>query len=146
MSRVLVPHSVWSSLRTPSGSPLMDVTMSNRSFVTWVRSASGSPPSGAVWPPRTAADMLRPMAQERKGRQLVSNRALGSHRTMPPPLPRRNPNHAPVRVVLRVPEDPDEAVGHQRTTALIRYLFAFQAGRTLPPYARAQACLRTNAR
>ena len=40
MSSVWVPNNVCSPSRTPSGRPLMDVTISNRSSFTWARSSA----------------------------------------------------------------------------------------------------------
>src|SRR5262245_40220188 len=55
MSSVWLPNSVCSSSRTPSGSPLMDVTIWNRSSFTWARSAADNAVGGTAWLPATTA-------------------------------------------------------------------------------------------
>src|SRR6058998_2808662 len=64
MSSARLPNNVCSPLRTPSGSPPMDVTMPNRSSCTWARNAPDSAPASVAWLPAATADQrLTPIAQ-----------------------------------------------------------------------------------
>ena len=56
MSSDPLPNSVCKPSRTPSGNPLMDVTIPNRSSFKWVRSSPGSAPVGAAWLARRSAE------------------------------------------------------------------------------------------
>src|SRR5688572_23665713 len=72
MSSVGVPNNVCSSLRTPSGNPLMDVEIWNRSSFTWARRASDTATGGgAAWQAATAGQKPTPIAQKRSVRCTV---------------------------------------------------------------------------
>src|SRR5512134_859734 len=63
MSREPLPNNVCSASRTPSGSPLTDVTMANGSSCTWARTAADSEAPSVTWPPAGTADQrLNPTA------------------------------------------------------------------------------------
>src|SRR5688572_1664243 len=71
MSSDWLPNSVCSSSRTPSGSPLMDVTIAKRSSFTWARSAPDSAAGGVAWSPAiTASQTLTPIAHRSRVRRI----------------------------------------------------------------------------
>src|SRR5262245_52226174 len=70
MSRVELPNNVWSSLRTPSGSPLMEVTISNRSSFTWSRNVADSAAGTGCWL-AAASPTLIPIARTMPPLQLL---------------------------------------------------------------------------
>src|SRR4030095_170749 len=78
ISSVWLPNNVCSPSRTPSGSPLMDVTIWNRSSFTWSRNAPGKAVGGTAWLPATTADQrLTLIAQRSRVRHIQNSERRG---------------------------------------------------------------------